>query len=110
MGAAQVWKLAGEQGELESKIEERIINRFAAELLMPAKQFRKTFWVHREKLGLDPSKLRLPDLIRVMVLQFVNAFSLLILVPFTLGFALIRAKTRVTKFTLLKSGGGKCKI
>ena len=73
-GPAQVWKLAGEQGELESKIEERIINRFAAELLMPAKQFRKTFWVHREKLGLDPSKLRLPDLIRVMVLQFVNAF------------------------------------
>ena len=67
--AAQVWKLAGEQGELESKTEERIINRFAAELLMPAKQFRKTFWVHMEKLGLDPSKLRLPDLIRVMVLQ-----------------------------------------
>lgn len=61
-GPAQVWKLAGEQGELESKIEERIINRFAAELLTPAKQFRKTFWVHREKLGLDPSKLRLPDL------------------------------------------------
>ena len=42
-GPAQVWKLAGEQGELESKIEERIINRFAAELLTPAKQFRKTF-------------------------------------------------------------------
>ena len=44
-GAARVWKLAGEQGVLESKIEERIINRFAAELLMPAKEFRKTFWV-----------------------------------------------------------------
>lgn len=34
----------------------------------------------------------------------------MVLVPFTLGFALIRAKTTVTKFTLLKSGGGKCKI
>ena len=42
-GPAQVWKLAGEQGELESKIEERIINRFAAELLTPAKQLGKPF-------------------------------------------------------------------
>ena len=31
--ATQVWELAGEHGVLESKIEERIINRFAAELL-----------------------------------------------------------------------------
>lgn len=67
--AAQVWELAGEQGILESQIEERIINRFAAELLMPAKEFRKTFWVHIEKLGLDSNKLRLVDMIRVMVLQ-----------------------------------------
>lgn len=67
--AAQVWELAGEQGALENKTEERIINRFAAELLMPAKEFRKTFLVHMEKLGLDSSKLRLVDLIRVMVLQ-----------------------------------------
>ena len=67
--ATQVWELAGERGVLESKIEERIINRFAAELLMPAKEFRKTFWVHMEKLGLDSNKLRLVDMIRVMVLQ-----------------------------------------
>ena len=67
--AAQVWELAGEQGKLEGKIEERIINRFAAELLMPANEFKKTFWVHMEKLGLDPNKLRLVNLIRVMVLQ-----------------------------------------
>lgn len=45
--AAQVWELAGEQGVLESKIEGRIINnRFAAKLLMLAKEFRKTFWGH----------------------------------------------------------------
>ena len=67
--ATQVWELAGEQGTLESKTEERIINRFAAELLMPTKEFRKTFLAHMEKLGLDTNKLRLVDLIRIMVLQ-----------------------------------------
>ncbi len=67
--AAQVWELAGEQGKLESRIEERIINRFAAELLMPAKEFRKTFLVNMEKSGLNSNKLRLVELIRVMVLQ-----------------------------------------
>ena len=67
--AAQVWELAGEESVIESKTEERIINRFAAELLMPAKEFRKTFWAHMEKLGLDHNKLRLMDLIRIMVLQ-----------------------------------------
>lgn len=44
--ATQVWELSGEHGVLESTIEERIINRFAAELLMPTKEFRKTFWTH----------------------------------------------------------------
>lgn len=42
---------------LESKIEEKIIDRFAAELLMPAKKFRKTFWAHMGKLSLDSEKL-----------------------------------------------------
>lgn len=67
--ATQVWELVGEQGVLESKVEERIIDRFAAELLMPAKEFRRTFWAHMEKLNLDANKLRLADLVRVMVLQ-----------------------------------------
>lgn len=67
--ATRVWELAREQGELESKIEERIINRFAAELLMPEKEFRKTFSVHMEKLGFDSKRLRFVDLIHVMVLQ-----------------------------------------
>lgn len=65
----QVWKLAGEQGNVDNKIEEQIINRFAAELLMPAKEFRKTFLAHMKKLSLDANNLRLVDLIRVMVLQ-----------------------------------------
>lgn len=67
--ATQVWEQVGEQGILESKIEEQIINRFAAELLMPTKEFRKTFLAHIEKLGFDSNKLRLADLICVMVLQ-----------------------------------------
>lgn len=67
--AAQVWVQAGEQGTLESRIEERIVNRFAAELLMPTKEFRITFRANMEKLALDSNKLRLVDLIRVMVLQ-----------------------------------------
>lgn len=65
----QVWKMAGEQGILENETEERIINRFAAELLMPEEEFRRTFLRHMEKLSLDSNKLRLVDLIRVMVLQ-----------------------------------------
>ena len=67
--ATQVWKQVGEEDQLESKIEEKIINRFAAELLMPTKEFRKTFYAHMEELGLEQDKLRLVDLVRVMVLQ-----------------------------------------
>ncbi len=67
--ATQIWEQAEEEGKLESKIEERIINRFAAELLMPEKEFRKTFQAHMEKLALKPDKVRLADLIRVMVFQ-----------------------------------------
>lgn len=66
---SQVWELAGEQDELESNVEEKIINRFAAELLMPTKEFRKTFLAHMKKLNYDDNKLKLIDLIRVMVLQ-----------------------------------------
>lgn len=67
--ATQVWEQAGEKEILESKIEERIINRFAAELLMPTEEFGKTFLAHLEKLKLESNKLRVVDLIRVMVLQ-----------------------------------------
>lgn len=67
--ADRVWERAGEKGVLENKIEEQIINRFAAELLMPTKEFQKTFQAHMEKLELDPRKLRLVDLVYVMVLQ-----------------------------------------
>lgn len=67
--AAQVWEQAGEQGEVESKNEERIINRFAAELLMPTKEFRKTFSAHMVELDIDSNQMRLVDFIRIIVLQ-----------------------------------------
>ena len=36
---------------------------------MPTKEFRKTFLAHMEQLGLDNTRMRLVDLIQVMVLQ-----------------------------------------
>ncbi|MCC8102717.1 MAG: ImmA/IrrE family metallo-endopeptidase [Clostridiales bacterium] len=67
--ATQVCELVGEQGKLDSQVEERIINRFAAELLMPTNEFQKTFSAHIKELNLDIHKLRFADLIRVIVLQ-----------------------------------------
>lgn len=70
--AIQVWEKAGETRELTIDEEERIINRFAAELLMPRKEFVETFWGHMKQLQLDPNRLRFDDLIRVMVMQMNN--------------------------------------
>lgn len=67
--ATRVWEQAGEEEKLESGTEEKIINRFAAELLMPTKEFRKTFLAHIEKLGFAKDKVKVGDLIRVIVLQ-----------------------------------------
>ncbi|MBR4606636.1 MAG: ImmA/IrrE family metallo-endopeptidase [Lachnospiraceae bacterium] len=67
--AAKVWEKAGETEVLDSKTEERIINRFAAELLMPTPEFKKTFTAHVVASELDSEKVRLIDLIRIMVLQ-----------------------------------------
>jgi Zn-dependent peptidase ImmA (M78 family) len=67
--ATQVWEQAGEKGKLDRETEEQIINRFAAELLMPTKEFKKTFKAHMEKIVFQPNKLRVIDLIHVMVLQ-----------------------------------------
>lgn len=67
--ATQIWEQAGEAGKLESHDEEIIINRFAAELLMPTEEFKKTFLAHIKKLDLNPNKLGIVDLIRVMVFQ-----------------------------------------
>ena len=71
-----VWNVAGkvwEKLEIENKLteddEEKIVGRFAAELLMPETEFKKTFWAHINGLGFDPSHIRIDELIRVMVMQ-----------------------------------------
>lgn len=66
---SKVWKQAEEIGQLSIDDEERIINRFAAELLMPKTEFKATFWAHMEQLNLDPNKLKIEDMVRVMVMQ-----------------------------------------
>lgn len=67
--AEKVWNKIGTDEELTEEIEEKIVGRFAAELLMPEMEFRKTFKAHMEDLGFDPSRIRLEELIRVMVMQ-----------------------------------------
>lgn len=49
--------------------EEQIINRFAAELLMPTFQFEKTFYIHLEELCSDFSSFSLETLIKIIVMQ-----------------------------------------
>ena len=56
-------------GEVSKKEEEQIINRFAAELLMPALQFRKTFYFHLKELCSDFSDFSLETLIKIIVMQ-----------------------------------------
>lgn len=67
--AGKVWKKLGTDKELTEEIEEKIVGRFAAELLMPEKEFRMTFWAHIKELSFDPSHIRIDELIRVMVMQ-----------------------------------------
>ena len=50
-------------------MEEEIVNRFAAELLMPTNTFVNTFNKHVEQIEGDKSRIRLDDFIKVMVLQ-----------------------------------------
>lgn len=73
----KVWKMMGYSGFPTEEDEENITNRFAAELLMPADVFKKFFWVHMKELGIKNGKVKVEDLVRVMVMQM-NAF----LVPY----------------------------
>ncbi len=67
--ANKVWGKVHINEKLTEEIEEKIVGRFAAELLMPEEEFKKTFWAHIKGLGFDPSHIRLDELIRVMVMQ-----------------------------------------
>lgn len=75
--ADKVWRKMGYSGNPTEKEEENITNRFAAELLMPADAFKKVFLVHMREVGIKNGKVKLDDLVRVIVMQM-NAF----LVPY----------------------------
>ncbi len=67
--ADEVWEKLDTNEVLTEEIEEKIVGRFAAELLMPEIEFKKTFIAHIKGLEFDPLHIRLDELIRVMVMQ-----------------------------------------
>ena len=67
--ADKVWKKLDTDEDLTEKIEEDIVGRFAAELLMPEAEFKKTFRAYIEEFSFEPSHIKLDELIRVMVMQ-----------------------------------------
>lgn len=75
--AEKVWKMLEYSGIPTEKEEEDITNRFAAELLMPAEAFKKVYLTNMEEVGVKNGKIKLDDLIRVIVMQM-NVF----LVPY----------------------------
>ena len=75
--AEKVWKMLGYSGMPTEKEEEDITNRFAAELLMPAEAFKKVYSSNIEVDVIKNGKIKLDDLIRVIVMQM-NTF----LVPY----------------------------
>ena len=71
-----VWDVKGkvleELPECEAYVtreEEKIINRFAAELLMPKPVFRKTFYAHLKDAGFTHKPIKLKDFVRLIVMQ-----------------------------------------
>ena len=75
--AKKVWVMLEYPGIPSEKEEEDITDRFAAEILMPAEAFKKVFLVNMEEVGINKGKVKVDDLIQVMVMQM-NAF----LVPY----------------------------
>ena len=69
----KVWKMMGYSGFPTEEDEENITNRFAAELLMPAEVFKQSFLENMKELGIKSGKVKVDDLVRVMVMQM-NAF------------------------------------
>ena len=69
----KVWKMMGYSGFPTEEDEENITNRFAAELLMPAEVFKQSLLEHMKELGIKSGKVKVDELVRVMVMQM-NAF------------------------------------
>jgi len=67
--ASEVWSKVGSKEPLSRKMEEDITNRFAAELLMPCDVFRTIFFKNMKDMGINDSKVKVDDLVRVIVIQ-----------------------------------------
>lgn len=67
--AEKVWNILGYEGRPTEKEEEDITDWFVAELLMPTEVFREVFFSHMNELGIKTGKVKLDDLVRVIVLQ-----------------------------------------
>ena len=70
--AEKVWKKLEYDGKPTEDEEEELTNRFAAELLMPSDAFRKLFFSHMEEVGLKSGRVKLEDLVRVIVMQMTD--------------------------------------
>jgi Zn-dependent peptidase ImmA (M78 family) len=67
--AEKVWNSLGYEGKPTEEEEEDITDWFAAELLMPTEAFRDVFFAHMNELDIKAGKVKLDDLVRVIVLQ-----------------------------------------
>lgn len=68
-----IWNVSGKISDMlggadVTSSEEQIVNRFAAELLMPRDNFRRTFWNHITETRDDHQSVRTDELVRVMVM------------------------------------------
>ena len=71
--AEQIFAAAHELGHIfkvaDRVWKETITNRFAAELLMPYKAFRKNFFAHMSEFEIPTGKVRVDEVVRLMVCQ-----------------------------------------
>ena len=67
--AEKVWKILGYEGKPTEEEEEDITDWFAAELLMPTDEFRDAFFAHMNELGIKAGKVKLDEIVRLIVLQ-----------------------------------------
>lgn len=67
--AEKVWNILGYEGKPTEEEEEDITDWFAAELLMPTDEFKKSFFAHMNELGINAGKVKLDEIVRVIVLQ-----------------------------------------
>lgn len=67
--AEKVWNILEYEGRPTEEEEEDITDWFAAELLMPTDEFRDAFFAHMKELGIKSGKVKLDEIVRIIVLQ-----------------------------------------